>query len=143
MTSTKQSLMAMEIDNSSDNLQQELSGEDGRYEVILQDVLHQTALANYGTDGSAISLKLLNEILTSAALVRVRKCSPPVYFRTFLGEREGENVVLTSLKMFQIDTKIILPHKRIPVRLRAVPFYVIGRHGRSHFVPAVSKGNRI
>lgn len=101
------------------------SAEDGRYKVILEDVVSATALGDYGSDQCAMPNSLLKEVIQADSTVPVEILEEPLQLEAAVKGTKDNPILFSASKTATLSLTIMLPGSNIPVRIRGVKFYIV------------------
>ena len=114
-TFRKSCLSEDETDNAS-------NGDDGRYKVLIEDVVHDVALGDYGSDLNAMPYTTLEKVMAAVKSVNIEKLDEPV---EVVGAFKTDKEKFTSSKLATLAITLLLPGSNIPVRIRGVKFHIV------------------
>ena len=95
---------------------------DGRYNIITEDIVHDVALGDYGSDLNAMPETTFKKVVSAAANVPVEFFDEPV---EVVGAFKISKEKFTSSKLATLTITLVLPGSNIRVRLRGVKFHVV------------------
>ena len=96
--------------------------DDGRFNIIINDVVRDVALGDYGSDFNAIPHSTLSKILTANPNVTSETLNHPL---ELVGAFKTDKEKFSASKSVILNLTLILPGSDIRVRIRGIKFYVV------------------
>ncbi len=98
------------------------STDDGRFNIIINNVVQDVALGDYGSDFNAMPQSTFTKILKATPKVISKQFSPPM---ELMGAFKTDKETFSTSKSAVLNITLILPGSNIRVRIRGVKFYVV------------------
>ena len=96
--------------------------DDGRYNILIEDVVQDVILGDYGSDLNAMPNSTFKKVLSAVDDINVEKFDVPVKLD---GAFKTDKDTFTASKLATLTITMLLPGSNIRVRLRGIKFHIV------------------
>lgn len=99
--------------------------DSGRYRVKIDDAVDAVALGDSGSDFSAITTKILKQMILANPKLKPETLAKPMELQTAINGSAKNQIRFTASQSVSTSITLLMPDSELPVRVRGVDFIVV------------------